>query len=147
MMSMVKLLPRAVVAVFYALSVGFLALMWIWASELPPTRIDERTLLTPEVARGGSFKLRVHVFRDRHCAASVHRSFVDSDKVETKRVPEDYAAMQTGDETRVVEIPVPDVVKPGKVEYRASVHWMCNPLQHYFPTIVDYPVVTFTLLP
>jgi len=140
------LLPRLAVAGFYAASVGFCALMWIWASEQPPTRIDERVLLTPVVESGGLFKLRVHVFRDRHCAATVYRSFVDRNRIETNRVAEDYAAMQAGDDTRVVAIPVPVTVPAGEVEYRASVHWKCNPLQHWFPAVIEYPVVKFTVV-
>jgi len=120
------------------------AVVIYWYNETVPTTYINREVLTPKVAPGEALRIRIETgeFRSR-CSAKVFRSIVDAagtiHSVITEGRPE--RTFYT------IDVTVPLGAAPGGALYRATVEWVCNPVQEIFPLTIQQQDLPFEIVP
>lgn len=113
-----------------------------WLYERPPFSNSMRVIKNPTVFPGDNLLVEVKAdIISTNCTVSVARSIVDS------RGNVWPVEIETGKPftKRTLKIPVPLVAAKGLAQYAARATWVCNPLQKWFPVVVDQPDMDFII--
>jgi hypothetical protein len=116
------------------------AALGVWTIDRDsPTVIERVNVLTPQVTPGGKLRVEYHVRRLRDCATHVDRVLFDSARVRGDLMDVDSLKPlgPMGEDTYVVEVPIPTTFSSGPALYRILVSYRCNLVHRWF-----WPIVT-----
>lgn len=119
-----------------------------WAADrAPPMQVN--SIKTTAAVHGGEAQVEMGVSRDtgRECSVTYHQFLVDADGYRFELPGTRYmsaaaiAAMERAHPGRiVVNVPVPQRAAPGRGRMGASLEYVCNPLQLFWPIPVELEV-------
>ncbi len=128
---------------------------WWSFDRSPAISVDQFELLTSDVPRGGSLKVKYHVNFLRRCSGDGTRHFVDAAGVP---IPAEVYSFRDGigrngqpvpldnPQWVPVEAIVPGQATPGDAQYQNVTDFFCNPLQRYLRRLgipFAYPLIRF----
>ena len=129
---------------------------WWTMDRSPAISVDAVEVLTTNVPRGGSLKLRYHINFLRRCSGDGNRFFLDAAHVPIPAASYSFrdGIGRNGQPVPLdnpqwvgVEAVVPGQATPGAAEYQNVTDFFCNPLQRYLRLGIPfaYPLIRFTV--
>lgn len=140
--------------VFSALMISLLGVIlavWYLITEPAPHVDAVRTILTPVVKAGETFRYTNAFTNKKRCAAIIYRAAYDGQDI---RVYSDYEERPSVDSDAGTEkviahiiraIPIPKDASPGQAHFETQYRWVCNPLQRIFPQVFNFNSLLFTI--
>jgi hypothetical protein len=111
-----------------ALGFGYVALHYIYDITVPIIAYQSETVLTPEVAPGGTLRINYKFTRYRSCPATVWQYVLDSRDIVYPLAPYRVEARPLGFNSITIEVPVPAEVVPGTAKFQMVVKYDCEVL-------------------
>ena len=131
---------------------GVLLLFWYLITEPAPHVDAVRTVLTPIVKAGETFRYTNAFTNKKRCGAIIYRSAFDGQDVRVYSDYEERPAIDGEDDSEKMiahttrAIPIPKDAAPGTAHFETQYRWVCNPLQRIFPQVFNFNSLQFTIV-
>lgn len=131
----------ACVALFLIGPITYMAL-----DRTPPLVPYIGEMVPNKASPGDTVRIDFTVNVNRQCRGTVHREIVDSSRV--VHILESIPSVIRDTEFHVSRrLQIPYNLSWGPARYRVIVHYVCNPLQNWWPIEVRSPDIVFTVVP
>lgn len=132
--------------------IGVLLAFWYLINEPAPQVDAVRTVLTPVVKAGETFRYTNAFVNKKRCGAIIYRSAFDGQDIRVYSDYEERPAFDGDDDSKetvahtIRAIPIPKDATPGTAHFETQYRWVCNPLQRIFPQVFNFNSLTFTIV-